>query len=146
MISLQDARNKIEQYQEKYRNANLPNFEISDVYDLFPDEKSKSNRPKWSDTWPNADRQGVSLMLDDNLLLLYIGKVSLSNTFGGRFTGYFCYDDNKKCKPIHSNWSQMPKYVVPVAVPRGMAFEAPALEEYLITEFKGRLPDNKLGN
>ena len=59
MISLQDARNKIEQYQEKYRNANLPNFEISDVYDLFPDEKSKSNRPKWPDTWPNADRQGV---------------------------------------------------------------------------------------
>lgn len=78
--------------------------------------------------------------------LLYIGKVSMSNTFGGRFISYFSYaPDKKTCKVNHSGWTEMPRYVVTVAVPKEMSFEAPVLEEFMIKELKDCLPDNKIG-
>ncbi len=70
----------------------------------------------------------------------------MSNTFGRRLGGYFSYAKDKKgCKVNHMGWSYSPKYVVTIAVPINMSFEAPALEEYLINELNEELPDNTIG-
>ena len=66
------------------------------------------------------------------------------NSFCYRLSAYFRYNrKTKKCKIKHSNWSEPPRYVLTVAVPTDMSFEAPALEEYLITKTQPK--DNDRG-
>ena len=46
---------------------------------------------------------------------------------------------------VSDKWSKDPRYLITIAVPAGMAFEAPAVEEYLITRYANDLPDNTQG-
>jgi len=52
---------------------------------------------------------------------------------------------DKSCRIVERSdwraWSDPPKYVVSIAVPDQLPFEAPALEEYLIAALKP--PDNR---
>ena len=98
----------------------------------------------WDDYWPYTSHQGVYLICDKNEQVLYCGKASFKGEVGDRLSSYFQYDSDGRCYIIDPDkWSKKPRYVVTVAAPRGMAFEAPALEEYLITKYK--FPDNKKG-
>lgn len=147
MASLTDIKNKISEYKKNY---SLPSFElnISDWYKLFPNSRNKEQEKKclqWPGIFPHAERQGVYLIFDKNKELLYIGKVSMNHNIGGRLGSYFSYAKDKiNCKVNHE-WSSNPEYIVTVAVPEGMSFEAPALEEYLIKNFSKSLPDNRIG-
>lgn len=148
MPSLNNAIELINEYSEKYRNPNLETFLISKRYALFPtDEETRESELYWPKEYPNASRQGIYLICSANLDLLYVGKVSMNNTFGSRFSAYFAYEpDGKTCKLKHgNNWSQKPHYLVTVSVPTDSSFEAPALEEFLIKSFGKELPDNEIG-
>jgi hypothetical protein len=148
MPFISEALDKVREYSDTYRHPDRDPLEISDEYDLFPsigtDDPACSG---WPDTYPKANRQGVYLISDKDRKLLYVGKASLGNTLGARLSSYFSYDaDGKSCKIIHkSNWSEDPRFLITVVVPSEAAFEAPSLEEFLITSFRGDLPDNELG-
>ncbi len=120
---------KVSEYQEKYRNPDLPKFKVSDPYDLKADwDAGKS--------YPLVNKQGAYAIFDTNENLLYIGKASQNNTLGNRLGSYFKYaPDGKSCTtPPNHNWSSDPRYVMTVAV--AYPFEAPSLEEYLIGELQ----------
>lgn len=131
-------RDRIDTYHRTYRHPSLIEPQVSGLYSLFPHERPGSSHELcWPKTWPNADRPGVYLIFSKELELLYIGKAAV---IGSRLGVYFQYDHDglRGCKVVH-DWSVPPALVVTVAL--GEAFEAPSLEEYLITELNP--PDNK---
>jgi hypothetical protein len=121
----------LDEYQEKYRRPGLPALELRGMYALFPEEGSADFvESGWNDQYPNADRKGVYLIFGKTGRLLYVGKASMGASIGGRLGTYFA--GKKECRLISTDWTERPTYVATIAVPEGMSFEAPALEEYLI--------------
>ena len=136
----------IEEYDAKYRHDGLPSFEISKLYDLFPTKPHTLETPPshmWPVAYPYAERAGVYLIFSELLDILYIGKASMGSCIGKRLWTYFHFALEQECILKHSTWTQPPRFLMIVAVPEDMPFEAPALEEFLI----GRLlpPDNSAG-
>lgn len=148
MATLNDALETIDYYIKTYRKPNLPQLDISGLYDLFPGEMNKLDvqvSEFWPESYPYGDRKGIYLVLNEQLKLLYVGKASLGSCIGNRLNSYFGYDENKKCKLKHSTWSERPRFLMTIAVPIDLGFEAPALEEFFLTTFTNDLPDNQRG-
>ena len=133
------VRGAIREYHEKYRNPQLAEPSISDLYFLEkqpPDSVPKEN--EWPATFPYASRPGVYVFLDTNGDLLYVGR---ADNLGTRVSSYFRYGKDKACE-AKDTWHPHPPYsLLTVAVTE--RFEASSLEEFLI----GRLdpPVNKKG-
>ena len=136
----------IDQYTQKYRSGSLPKLQVGDLLDLSPEQGNTKKQAKknWENEWPNGDKAGVYIFFDNNLDVIYVGKASMNNTLSTRLYSYFRY--NKKtgaCKIKHNDWTTNPRYVLTVAVPTNMSFEAPAIEEYLICKMQPK--DNTIG-
>lgn len=143
MIEFTEVINKINTFKDNYRRDDIPDLRISKIYSLFP--SGETNQLKWPAPWPFAFEKGVYLIFGSNMELLYVGKASMQHNIGGRLSSYFRYNDDKTgCKIVHNGWITPPRFVVTVAVPEDMAFEAPALEEYLISSLNP--PENKKGS
>jgi excinuclease UvrABC nuclease subunit len=140
MKTYEDVKKKIKTYVKNFRRNDVGNLEVSDLYDLFPDRKAKTPEKvtaKWPDDYPYQSHRGVYIIFDDSLHLLYIGKASMGNCLGNRLANYFGYaDDRQACRIWHDDWTKEPRYIMTVAVPIDMPFEAPALEEYLVTSLQ----------
>lgn len=133
MENLSKVKELIIEYSEKYRNPNLSKYKVSDLYDLFPNEKTVHEvKHKWPDVWPFCSSAGVYIILDIDLNILYIGKAS---HFGYRLGSYFMYDENKNCM-LKDSWKGNPRFVVTIAVPDDSKFECSSLEEFLILKIK----------
>ena len=146
MTKLDDVKDRLSDYKKQYH----PNFqyEISGWYSLFPVVQNKELEKQcvlWPGKFPKSNEKGIYLIFDNNKVLLYIGKASMNNSLGSRLSSYFSYEDDKVTCKVNHDWSSKPKYIVTIAVPKGMSFEAAAIEEYLIKEFADSLPDNKVG-
>ena len=139
---LAQVKRYLDEYQEKYRRPGLPALELSGVYALFPEEGlADFVESRWNDPYPNADRKGVYLIFGNTGLLLYIGRASMGTTIGGRLGTYFA--GKTECRLLSTDWTERPTYLATIAVPPGLSFEAPALEEYLIRSLNPC--DNNLG-
>ena len=132
----------IADYTAKYRRPEFPPFEVSGLYDLFPAKPHTCATPpthSWPVPYPFDQRAGTYLIYSESLELLYVGKASMGSCIGKRLWTYFHYAADQECTLKHSTWTQPPRFLLIVAAPEGMPFEAPALEEFLI----GRLqPSN----
>jgi len=148
MPTISEVLITIRAYSEKYRHPDRPLLEVSEKYDLFPSKNiDDGSCIGWPSRYPYADRAGVYLICDKDERVLYVGKASLTSTLGARLGHYFRYapDGVSCCLNKEHEWSKVPRYLVTVAVPCDMAFEAPALEEFLITKYENDLPNNTLG-
>jgi hypothetical protein len=145
MRSIERVRELVQRYNNTYHHPSLRPLALSDIYSLFPDTKNPTSVTLgWPATWPCAGDPGVYLIFDCDMSLLYVGKASLNHTLGGRLSSYFQYarDGSRGCEVL-GTWSARPVFVVTIAVDSDKAFEAPALEEYLIGELQP--PDNTRG-
>lgn len=138
--TLKKTKELLAEYGKLYRNPVLEPFTMSDLYDLYPDFDSK-DRYIWPKDWPHYDSAGVYVILDEKQQVAYVGKASMGSWIAARLGTYFGKDDNGRCRLKHNTWKLEPKYVAVIPTPN--RFEAPALEEYLITELQP--PDNKVG-
>lgn len=122
----------ISTYHDEYRHPKLPRPEISRLYALFPDEEyAKDALIGWPADWPFGGRPGVYLIFDATMDLRYIGKASV---LGRRLSQYFYYESGRGSRCVVRNpsgWKKLPAFIAAVAVTK--TFEAPSLEEYLIT-------------
>lgn len=142
MVTQTDFLACIESYKEDFRKEGLPALRESALYDLFPKNQELENC--WPNKWPHNGEAGVYAIFDEDLNLLYVGKSSMNNSIGSRLSSYFGFETDKSClikQP--TGWSQSPRFVQAIAVPEGMRYEAPALEEYLIMKLTP--PDNTKG-
>jgi hypothetical protein len=146
--NLADVVEALNHYKTHFRRENLPEFEFSGLQALFPElELAPEVTSKWPEAWPHGWCQGVYFIFGSQVRLLYIGKASMRHPIGGRLSCYFQYArPGNGCRVVHAGWSEPPRFVAALAVPKGMAFEAPALEEFLIERLsppdnvKGRVP------
>lgn len=124
----------VENYAEKYRNPTLQPFESSAPYDMSPELGPASIKcfAQWPEVWPHAGRAGIYAFLNKDLNVVYVGKASGRSSLGARISSYCGYASDRSCRFYHE-WSSFPRYVLTVAVPEKTRFEAPALEEYLIS-------------
>jgi hypothetical protein len=126
----------LSEYISRYRRSDLPPVEVSEPLDLYPSLPAPANfSPKvtWANPWPFGDRAGLYLIYNGSLELLYIGKASMSRCLGNRLWEYFgC---GAACAP-KAEWLKPARFVITIAVPKEMPFEAPAIEEFLIRKLK----------
>jgi hypothetical protein len=129
------------EYQTHWRHQDLTAFApISEVYSLFPEEPKPTLG--WPSTWPNHDRHGVYFVFYADMRLSYVGKASHRH-IGNRLSKHFVYDDKGGCRIYSSGgWKERPTFVASIVMEH--AFEAPALEEFLIAKLNP--PDNFVGN
>jgi hypothetical protein len=90
-------------------------------------------------SWPSNESPGVYVFLNREKEIIYIGKASFGNCIGGRLNSRFDTRWNPK-KPE----SQGCVYITTIPLPREAAFEAPAIEEYLLGVLTTR--SNRVGN
>jgi hypothetical protein len=97
----------------------------------------------WPKEWPGAGLPGVYAFMDADNSVVYIGKASCGRTIGHRLAAYFQYGPNRIGVIATDSKSEAVTHVITVTVPANRAFEAAALEEFLIREV--RPPRNKNG-
>jgi excinuclease UvrABC nuclease subunit len=111
---------------------------------LFPElELAPEVSLKFENPWPLCMSQGVYFIFGSGVRLLYVGKASMGSCIGARLSSHFLGTGPKGCRVVNPYWSEEPRFVASLAVPEGMAYEAPALEEYLIAQLSP--PDNTYG-
>ncbi len=137
MAKINEALELIANYQERFRNKDLPKFEISELYTLLPQDGHEGLA--WPSSFPYGDRAGVYFILDASKNILYIGKSSKS--IGSRLSKYFGYSEDKiSCFIKDPGWTSKPHFILTIAVPKEHPFEAASLEEYAL--FHIPTPDN----
>lgn len=128
------------EYVTRYRRSDVPPLEALGPLDLFPSQPALGDITPpftWENPWPFGDRAGVYFVYSASFDLLYVGS---SQRLGARLSYHFTA--GHECV-IWETWSQPPRYIINVAVPVDMPFEAPALELYLIRTLQP--PDNTHG-
>ena len=139
-----DLTEKLEYYCTHFRGPDMPNLEMSGLYDLFPNSDDTECEYHWPEDWPFVESPGVYFVFDAEMQVIYIGKASMNSWFGNRLHTYFRSGDDKKCVVLNADsWKGEPRFVAVIPMDAKYRFEAPALEEYLITELKPI--DNKVG-
>lgn len=130
------GRDVVAEFASLHRHPNLPPLEVSAPFDLFPSLPLPANitpQGSWLNTWPFAERAGVYLIYSESFDLLYVGKASMNRCLGQRLWDHF--GGGETCI-FKESWPQTPRFVVNIAVPEELSFEAPALEEYLIKKLQ----------
>jgi hypothetical protein len=128
-------------YEAEHRHPNRAPFQIGPVVHLFPDTSltvATEETSPWTAPWPFAERAGVYLIYSVDRQLLYIGKASMGQSVGKRLYCHFG-GNVKECVYNQSGWKPPPRFVVIVAVPEDSPWEAPALEEFLISKLSPKL-------
>lgn len=131
MNGIDELISKVEAYQANCLNLKKLKFKVSDPYDLVEDWKVKDSY------YPFRNRQGIYAIFDAEWGLLYIGKASNESTIGKRLGTYFKDDEDGKFRLVDSekSWGdKRPRYIIAVSVSE--AYEAPSLEEFLISNLQ----------
>ncbi len=110
----------ISDFQQMYPRPGLSTLSLY-WYDIKND---------WPRSWPSGNLSGVYVFLDSDENLLYIGKASSGRRLSTRLRGYF--KNNQGVCSIKGKAKET-CYVGLIPLPLGHGFEAPAIEEYLIT-------------
>ncbi|WP_147383573.1 hypothetical protein [Nitrosomonas supralitoralis] len=83
-------------------------------------------------------------MLNEAGIVLRVGKASCGRTIGHRLGDYFRWGDKVLGKGVAKNDTfKDVRYIATIAVPKDRAFEAPAIEEFLLRRLES--PLNSLG-
>ena len=114
-----------------YLNNDFPRPRLTPTISLPFD----TNNPWDSAPWPNNGLPGVYIFADEKNVFVYIGKASNSNTMSGRLGEYWRRGKNGETES--KNWkSKGVRNVYTNGLPQDRPFEAPSIEEYLISKVK----------
>ncbi len=128
MSSVTDVERCLAEMNQKYPRPGLEPLAIS----------RRCNVLDVTDQWPDAEKPGVYVFFSESGDVEYVGKTSCSQHLGRRIRHYF------DAVGVPKNWqSERSTNFVVVALPREHAFEAGAIEEFLIQGLNP--PRNKNG-
>lgn len=112
--------------KEYFLRYNIDNYNISEVYALYPKEREYG----WPDCWPGNIEAGVYIVYDQQMIPLYIGEAGF---LGRRLSCYFKYSENGDCQ-AKQEWSRKPCFVQTITLSND--FERFSLEVYLIRQIQ----------
>jgi len=124
-----DLKKQISLFNSNHRRPHGDIF-LTELIDISKEERA---------SWPSNESPGVYIFLDAEKHITYIGKASFDNCIGARLNSRFDTRWNPK-KPE----SQGCVFITTIALPNDLAFEASAIEEYLLKKLKTR--SNRVGN
>jgi hypothetical protein len=119
----EEVRKAVDDLNQIAPRPGIPALEISEPYDLEDDWPEKR--------WPGTNQPGVYLFTDSKGSVLYIGKASCRNNIGYRLSAYWKHSSTGGAEPKDDKAKDV-KYVLVISLPNERAFEAPAVEEWLI--------------
>ena len=126
-------QNALDEFNLNFPRPGIKPLAFSAPYDL---------RNDWPKTYPHARHQGVYCFVDGIGTLLYIGKTSCNTDFGYRLAAHFEYGPARQAQAKLSHHASV-QHILFIPLPPGHGFEAPAIEEWLITRINP--PLNKTG-
>lgn len=135
MLGISDLRQALDEFNAKFPRPNMGALELKGPYDIGTD---------FCNPYPNAYLPGIYVIFHRNGSILRIGKASCNSTITSRLSGYFKWGAlDSEGTHKHPGYEEA-RILYTIGVPKDRAFEAPAVEEYLI----GRLnpPYNKNGS
>lgn len=116
----------LDKFNLDFPRPNLKPLDASEKYVL---------QEHWPRKWPGSDLPGVYVFLTADDSIVYIGKASCNRCIGTRLGDYFSFREPSKklgLSVIHAKANDVAAVII-IAIPdKDRAFEAPALEEYLI--------------
>ncbi|MBA7637195.1 hypothetical protein ES703_44831 [subsurface metagenome] len=121
-ISKNEIEEAVAEFQGKFPRPDINVLKI-DWHDL---EK------EWQSPWRNGNKPGAYIFLDSDECRLFIGKASSGRNLKTRLTGHFYANKNDK-NSKQGKKALGTRYVGLLGLPPEHGFEAPAIEEYLIT-------------
>ncbi len=116
-ITFADLSSAVDELNTRFPRPEMDHLKISDLCDVKDASAS----------WPNPANPGVYAMLNEHRELIYLGKASCNTSLGMRLGAHFY----KTGAPKNAKFEGI-RYVVTIPVPDDRAFEAPAVEEFLI--------------
>jgi excinuclease UvrABC nuclease subunit len=119
----------LDELNEKFPRPGISKLEISPLHDLDS---------KWAEQYPSADQPGVYILLDDAEEVAYIGKASFNHNLGGRLGAHFGYGPNRTGYATRlKKWrNERLRYIVVIPLKKEHAFEASAIEEFLLSRLR----------
>lgn len=135
LTTLQEA---IDVFNRDYPRPGMEPLVLSEMYDLQVD---------WPKPYHNSDHPGVYCLFDDQMTLVYVGKASFSHVIGGRLGARICYGPDRRALLTDPKWhAANVRYIATIRFPLDHAFEASALEEFLITRLSPCPKLNTIGS
>jgi hypothetical protein len=116
VISLDDLASRIVELNTRFPRPAMTPLSISELCDV-----------RSASAWPHSGNPGVYALFNERRELVYIGKASCNSGLGYRLGAHFFKTGMPKAP-----WLQDVRYVATIPVPLDRAFEAPAIEEFLI--------------
>jgi len=134
MANIEDLIKFIDEFNTLYPRPDMPKLILSENYDV----RSHFYKP-----YPGANLPGVYIIFSSSGNILRIGKASCGSSLGKRLACYYKWGDSGQ-EGLHKyEGYEDAKLLRTISFPKKRAFEAPALEEYLINKLKP--PYNKTG-
>ncbi len=138
MLTLTHVQRLLDDLDKRYPRPWLGRLQISSLYDL---------REDWPDEYPNADKPGVYFLLNNEKELVYVGKASFSNDIGSRLGKRIGYDSQRRALIRDPQWlSACVRYIATVGLAAEHAFEAAAIEEFIVVNLNPCPILNKVGS
>lgn len=129
------VRRKVQSYCAQY--GILPTFQSTGPYLL----------EQLAEFWRSSQFAGCYVFYSDDLDVLRIGKASITNTIERRLRQRFRYDHKAEnwthCTREKAVWTNSIRFVEAIAVNK--PYEAPSLEEFLISELQPPYNNNGYG-
>ena len=116
-IRVEDLKKALDELNTSFARPGMDPLKVSEFCDL--------HNP--SESWPDAGKPGVYALFNGDKELRYLGKASCNTCLGYRIRAHF----DKHGMP-KADWAQGLQFLATICVPSDRAFEAPAVEEFLI--------------
>ena len=129
VATFKDVLHWLDEFNRNYPRPRMEPISLSPLFDM---------KGEPSAVWPSADKPGVYCLFNESQELLKVGKASCNRQLGHRLRDYVDTRGNPK-----DEYFKDVRYVATIGVPIERAFEAPAIEEFLIARLDP--PLNSIG-
>ena len=123
-IMLEDLCAVLAELNERYPRPGMASLSFGDLLDVRDADAA----------WPDAGKPGIYAMFGEDRSLLYLGKASCNSNLGRRLGAHF----DRLGASRGPKFTKV-RYVATVGLPPDRAFEAPAVEEFLIARLNPAL-------
>ncbi|MEZ8493868.1 hypothetical protein AB6C81_16645 [Vibrio splendidus] len=134
MANFQKLQLALDEFNREFPRPNMAMLALSEEYNILKDFRN---------SYPGASYPGVYAIFDVSGELLRLGKASCNSTIGARLSTYFRWHDVDYIGVNKHEGYENAKIIRTIKIPNERAFEAPALEEFLIRKLSPKF--NTLG-
>ncbi len=136
ILTLKEIEASLNKFNQEYPRPNMESLIISDAYSIYNDFESP---------FPNSEYPGVYIIANQSGKILRVGKASCGNNLGKRLSTYYRWHKTQNRGVPKHKYYKGTDIIYTIMVPKNRAFEASAIEEYLLASIDPPPPHNTVG-